>query len=105
MNLSGIRPSMGFYDDNSIKNRPDINPIPVEQPVEDTAKDATKQFGKGPAATVEISREGIAAVKNNIEKAVNDMEEDTTIHQYQYFVQEKPAIDSSSVRGLENFSL
>ena len=105
MNLSGIRPSMGFYDDNSIKNRPEINPIPVEKPVDETEKEVAKSFGKGPAATVEISREGMVAVKKSVEKAVNDMEEDTTSHQYQYFVQEKPAIDSSSVRGLENFSL
>ena len=105
MNLSGIRPSMGFYDDNSIKNIPEINPIPVGKPVDETEKEAAKSFGEGPAATVEISREGIMAVKKSVEKAVNDMEEDTTIHQYQYFVQEKPAIDSSSARGLENFSL
>ena len=105
MNLSGIRPSMEFYDNSSIRNRLDINPIPVEQPVEDITKDTTKTFGDEPAATVEIRYEGFVEVKKNVEKAISDMEEDTTIHQYQYFVQERPVIDSSSFRGLENFSL
>lgn len=103
MNLSGIRPSMGFYDDNTIKNRPEINSIPAERTAEESAKESA--FGNQPAAVVEINNDGFIAAKKSIEKAVTDMKEDTSIHQYQYFVQEKPPIDSSSVRGFENFSL
>ncbi len=107
MNLSGIRPSIGFYDNNPIKTRPEINPIPAE-PTPDTQQQQQRQaqgFGDEPAATVEISREGIIAVKKNVEKAVSDMERDTTLHQYQYFVKDKPAADVAVERQIEYFSL
>ena len=97
MNISGVRPSNGFYDDNIIRKRLDVNPIP-----QDTR---TKGFGEGPAASVEISKEGMMASKKEVIKAVSDMEKDTAIHRYQYFVQSNPSVESPSVRGTENFSL
>ncbi|SDB21261.1 hypothetical protein SAMN02910298_01011 [Pseudobutyrivibrio sp. YE44] len=95
MNVSGIRPSNGFYEDNQVKFRPEFNPIPSEDKI---------PFGQGPAASVELSREGLIAAKKQVEKAVSNMKEDTAIHRYQYFVQNKES-QQPSVRGAENFTL
>ena len=97
MNISGIRPSYGFYENNQIKFRPQINPMLTEEKV--------SSFGQGPAASVEISEQGMLASKNQVAKAVSNMEQDTAIHRYQYFVQNKQAAGDTSVRSAENFSL
>ncbi len=105
MNISGIRPQVGFYDNNSMKVRPEISPIPSEQVVPEKEQKQPQGFGEGPAATVELSQAGVSAAKRNIERAVSDMEKDTAIHRYQYFVKKKPAEDDSAIRGNENFTL
>lgn len=105
MNLSGIRPSVGFYENNPIKTRPEINPIPEDQSSDNKQQRLSHGFGDEPAATVEISREGMSAVKKNVDQAVSNMEKDTTLHRYQYFVKDRPTPDTAPVRGLENFSL
>ncbi|QFJ54415.1 hypothetical protein [Pseudobutyrivibrio xylanivorans] len=97
MNISGIRPSVGFYENNPIKNIPPVNQVPVEE------KQAS--FGSEPAAVVEISEVGLAASKHQVAKAVSNMEQDKAIHRYQYFVQSKPAVENTTVRGSENFVL
>ena len=98
MNVSGIRPSDGFYENNQTKFRPEFNPIPTEEKL---------RFGEGPSASVEISKEGFVVAKKQVEKAVSDMEEDSVIHRYQYFVHNKSEVTANptQVRGTENFSL
>ena len=96
MNISGIRPADGFYDNSIPRIRRELEKAPVEEQV--------AEFGKGPAASLEISDEGMVASKKEVIKAVKDMEQDTQIHRYQYFGQNKPA-EAPVIRGTENFTL
>ncbi len=97
MNISGIRPSDGFYDNNNVsKIRRELGQAQAEERVND--------YGRGPAASVEISDEGLNASKKQVVKAVKDMEQDTPIHRYQYFVKNK-INEEVTTRGAENFTL
>ncbi|CBK73884.1 hypothetical protein CIY_10280 [Butyrivibrio fibrisolvens 16/4] len=104
MNISGIRPSNGFYEKNSRKIGGPESSSPVEEtkPVEDIAPVINND--RDVAASLTISDAGKAAAKN-IKNAVINMEKDTSIHRYQYFVKDRQNIASSDDKGLENFSL
>ena len=105
MNISGIRPSDGFYDNNIKKLGAEINaPVNEKAPVEDVQSQASA-YDKDIAASLTISEAGKTAAKN-IAKAVTNMKNDTAIHRYQYLVKNNSADASSSDNnGLENFSL
>ncbi len=132
MNISGIRPSTGFYDQNSIRFNRDFG-LNIKETTE-----AEKTVTEENSYTVEVSEEAIKEARKDqtfgsydyasqykpesehqlkgadsdiskldIEKVVNDMKKDTAIHRYQYFVQNKKAGEDSSatIRGAEDFSL
>ncbi len=130
MNISGIRPSNGFYDDINIKFRPDLSSMAADE-IEDVNVDEST------AASTAISDEEVAAAKAgqifgsydfasqykpgeihslkgtdsdidslDIQKAVTDMQKDSAIHRYQYFVQNKQDNNGAAPAiGTENFSL
>ena len=131
MNISGIRPSIGFYEQNSIKINPGLGIIPEE---EITSEVGSEEI----SSTSVISDEEIAAARKgqtfgsydfasqykpgsqyelkgvdsdikslDVEKAVSNMQKDSAIHRYQYFVQNKQSQSSqtSQTRGTEDFSL
>jgi len=129
MNISGIRPSIGFYDTNSIKFRQDIGSMSIneteEEPNVDIAStsvseedvvatrksqnfgayDFAKQYKPDEQFELKGSDSDIKSL--DVEKAVNNMQKDSIIHRYQYFVQNKGAQNSESVndKGIEDFSL
>ena len=131
MNISGIRPSIGFYDQNSIRFNSEFGVqanenVELQAPVteeaeldvsiseEDIAKARAGQtFGSYDFASQykpDVAHELKGAdsdIKNlDIEKAVNNMKKDTAIHRYQYFVQNKPNQEGAKPsRGTEDFSL
>ncbi len=132
MNISGIRPSVGFYDYNEIK-RPDLTPdvrvlddtahadvnvvhrqpqIPVERSQEVEARqtfgayDYASQYN--PEATYSLKGEESDIHSLDVEKAISDMRKDEVIHQYQYFVGQEMGTNTSpasAMRGVEDFSL
>ena len=132
MNISGIRPSMGFYDQNSIRFRPEFGSASIEEEVapavpaeeessasvvseEEIASAKKRQtFGSydfasqyKPGAVHELKGADSDIKSLDVEKAVSDMQKDSAIHRYQYFVQNKPnnGLDSGQTRGSENFTL
>lgn len=132
MNISGIRPTIGFYDYNEIKNTEAVAATGgvVQQPVEQTAEtkadrsqvqertpetEAKQTFGAydyaaqyNPNATYSLKGTESDIRSLDVEKAVSDMQKDEVIHQYQYFVgQEMSAgtVGGINVRGGEDFSL
>ena len=130
MNISGIRPSVGFYDQNLIRFSPELGIAPVEEnttvaPVEQESSPALTEediaaarkgqtFGSYDFASQykpgsEYSLKGADSdIKSlDVEKAVSDMQKDSAIHRYQYFVQNKQDGETTapSARGIEDFSL
>ncbi len=128
MNISGIRPSVGFYDKNSILNRPEIA---ASIGLDKIDKEATSAINEK-AYDVNISEEGSkkfdaydyanqykpdetfemkgvdSDIKSlDVEKAVSDMEKDSAIQQYQYFVSGKNPADAVAIASqkMENFDL
>ena len=104
MNISGIRPSDGFYEKNiNTKAGSAVSSTGNEKkPAEE--KSSALGYDRDVAASLTISRAGkIAAGK--VKQAVSDMEKDTTLHRYQYFVQNKSATTGEGTKGMENFSL
>ena len=131
MNISGIRPSIGFYDQNSIRINPELGISPEEEVASEVASEEI-------SSTSVISDEEIAAARKgqtfgsydfasqykpgsqydlkgvdsdikslDVEKAVSNMQKDSAIHRYQYFVQNKSnqSSQASQARGTEDFSL
>ena len=131
MNISGIRPSIGFYDQNSIRINPELGISPEEEVASEVASEEI-------SSTSVISDEEVAAARKgqtfgsydfasqykpgsqydlkgvdsdikslDVEKAVSNMQKDSAIHRYQYFVQNKPnqSSQTSQARGTEDFSL
>ena len=112
MNISGIRPSIGFYDYNSIKQTQSpeaagvaaesmVNAVEPVKPVETSAPteaeiSAARQkqtFGAYDYASTykpdeTFSMKGTESDINSldVERAVNDMQKDSMLRQYQYFV-------------------
>ena len=130
MNISGIRPAVGFYDYNSIR----IQPEKVGN------LDETKEVAQiaEPQITVKITDDEIQAARDrqtfdsydyasqyqpdevyemkgvdsdikslDVEKAISDMQKDSVIQQYQFFVKDPGimAAEEPSIRGAENFAL
>ncbi|MBR4706506.1 MAG: hypothetical protein IKP29_00455 [Pseudobutyrivibrio sp.] len=130
MNISGIRPSNGFYDDTNIKFRPELSSMAADE-LEDS------KVEESAAASTAISDEEVAAARAgqtfgsydfasqykpgeihslkgtdsdigslDIKKAVTDMQKDSAIHRYQYFVQNKKDSNGAQPqKGTENFTL
>ncbi len=129
MNISGIRPSIGFYDQNSIRIRQELGALPVEEPVEvapntDATSSVTEEeiasarkgqtFGAydfasqyKPGEVHELKGADSDINSLDVKKAVIDMEKDSVIHRYQYFVKGKANQESQAqdIRGIEDFSL
>ena len=128
MNISGIRPLNGFYDYNQIKpvsTEPISNPEEAVQKVQPQAEpikvsdeeiaaakskqtfgayDYAEQYKPGVPYSMKGSESDIRAL--DVEKAVNDMQKDVALHQYQYFVKDAMASEATaSARGSENFTL
>ncbi|MCR5580850.1 MAG: hypothetical protein K6F66_04615 [Pseudobutyrivibrio sp.] len=130
MNISGIRPSVGFYDEKSLRIIPEYN-------IEETGNNA-KTTNENTTIEASITQEEIDMARKgqtfgsyefagqfnpnetysmkgadsdikslDVEKAVSDMELDTAIQQYQYFV--KGPADTSAQPlppdNMEDFSL
>lgn len=126
MNISGIRPSVGFYDENSIKIRQeykiqDIEKSPLQQADVDndiigidsanvsnqsfSSYDYANQYKPGEIYNLKGADSDIKSL--DIEKAVDDMKKDSIIQQYQYFVSDKTTgtIGGEDKRDMENFTL
>lgn len=130
MNISGIRPSLGFYSYNSIKIDELRNQqlavtaqeqapmqeesigykdqLPVEQNF--TSYDYAKSYQ--PDETYELKGAESDISKLDVEKTMSDLEKDKVLEQYQYFVGEQAhaiAIDMNTEnkipRSGENFVL
>ncbi len=131
MNISGIRPAVGFYDYNSIKqvestqvasqshgrdNTTGVSGNVAETGTqEDAAARSRQTFGTydyasqyEPKATYDLKGADSDIHSLDVAKAVSDMQKDELIHQYQYFIGQDLAVGASqipSVRGAEDFSL
>ena len=130
MNISGIRPSLGFYSYNSIKIDELRNQqlavtaqeqapmqeestgykdqLPVEQNF--TSYDYAKSYQ--PDGTYELKGAESDISKLDVEKTMSDLEKDKVLEQYQYFVGDQAhaiAIDMNTEnkipRSGENFVL
>lgn len=130
MNISGIRPSLGFYSYNSIKIDEFRNQqlavtaqeqapmqeestgykdqLPVEQNF--TSYDYAKSYQ--PDETYELKGAESDISKLDVEKTMSDLEKDKVLEQYQYFVGDQAhaiAIDMNTEnripRSGENFVL
>jgi len=129
MNISGIRPSVGFYNENSIMFRPEFSSLALDEAQEESLADSSisslseedikavrekQTFGSydfasqyKPDVTYDLKGVDSDIKSLDVEKAVSDMQKDSAIHRYQYFVQNKPSstVTDSTVSGTENFSL
>lgn len=130
MNISGIRPSLGFYSYNSIKIDELRNQqlavtaqeqapmqeestgykdqLPVEQNF--TSYDYAKSYQ--PDETYELKGAESDISKLDVEKTMSDLEKDKVLEQYQYFVGDQAhaiAVDMNTEnkipRSGENFVL
>ena len=129
MNISGIRPTAGFYSYNSIK----INELRNQQlavttqekvvkkesvieqeetPVEQTFSSLDFAQTYKPDATYELKGEDSDVSGLDVEKTLSDLEKDKVLEQYQYFVgdrAQKVATDLNTEnkmpRSGENFIL
>lgn len=129
MNISGIRPTAGFYSYNSIK----INELCNQQlavttqekaakresvieqeevPVEQTFSSFDFAQTYKPDATYELKGEDSDVSGLDVEKTLSDLEKDKVLEQYQYFVgdrAQKVATDLNTEnkvpRSGENFIL
>jgi len=131
MNISGIRPTIGFYDYNDIRAKQVERLAEVATPVEPVAK-VTEQKAEDVEASIQAARarqtfgaydyakqydsretyslKGADSdlMSLDVTKAVDDMHKDSAIQQYQYFVGNKDsqtAEVTASIRGAENFTL
>lgn len=132
MNISGIRPAVGFYDYNSIKQAEEVGVVLQEiasnratevpadtatatQNAEDVATRSRQSFGAydyagqyEPDTTYELKGADSDIRSLDVAKAVSDMQKDELIHQYQYFVGQDLGTNTPatpSIRGAEDFSL
>lgn len=132
MNISGIRPAVGFYDYNSIKQAEEVGVVSQEiasnratevsadtatatQNAEDVATRSRQSFGAydyagqyEPDTTYELKGADSDIRSLDVAKAVSDMQKDELIHQYQYFVGQDLGTNTPatpSIRGAEDFSL
>ena len=123
MNISGIRPSAGFYDYNTIKSE--------ELSAEQTQKTLTAQQSDGeqeavmnveasakpdtgamdyanryqPDASYDLKGADSELMSLDVEKAISDMKRDQVLQQYQFFIGESQAEQLLESRNQENFLL
>ena len=130
MNISGIRPSLGGFDYNSIK---------IQQSAASQVQSAPAGAEQNQSQKPEVSEQEIAQARSrqtynsgdfaqeydgnksyslkgvdsdirslDMEKAISDMQKDQMLHQYQYFVGESANSAATeqiaSIRGAENFN-
>jgi len=128
MNISGIRPSVGFYNYNvdstkgaetyeapvSAVNEPkEVESVVSQEEIDAARKGQTygsADYAKEYKANEAFDMKGAASDLRtlDIEKAINDMQKDQMLSQYQYFVGEATSMQASSnaqVRAVENFDL
>lgn len=132
MNISGIRPSSGFYDYNTIKNSEvknrqnqeikaaEVLEDPVYKPEESEnhlvaagedelrpdsgAAEYAKQYE--PEAVYELKGTDSDLFNLDVEKAISDMKKDQVLQQYQFFIGESQAGEDLTLnRADENFTL
>ena len=128
MNISGIRPSVGFYN-YSIDNikgaenyQTPVNDVEevskaqlsVSQEEIDAARagqtygsaDYAKEYKANESYEMKGASSDLRTL--DVEKAINDMQKDQMLSQYQYFVGEATSMQinqAAQVRGVENFNL
>ena len=130
MNISGIRPSVGFYNQNSIRFNAEVGihaneEIKEQAPAEEESvkvsisdEEIAKARGSQTFGSYDFASQykpdevhelkgADSDIKNlDVEKAVSDMKKDTAIHRYQYFVQNKGVTgEADQTRATEDFSL
>lgn len=130
MNISGIRPYMGYYDYNSIQSVTQSAKAEQVAPVEPQASSsqqtpqverdyAAQTFGAAdyakqyqPDAVYDMKGTDSDIRSLDVEQALSDMQKDQVLQQYQFFVGESQGsvraaaeTGAASVRAMENFSL
>ena len=129
MNISGIRPSVGFYNFSTgdaaavrkttempapeqeantasvsaEENSADINAAREKQTF--SSADYAEQYRAGEIFEMKGRDSDLHTL--DVEKAISDMKKDQMLSQYQYFVGESVsmAAQTSQIRGAENFDL
>ncbi len=126
MNISGIRPNAGFYEYNSIKFH-ELRSQQIQRAQQeanqgdakgDLPRDMVSRDYKGSYEYVDNSEpkqdyvlnDGVSGVRSmNVEQAISDMQKDTVLQQYHFFVgqnSEEAIVDSSlGFSNVENFDL
>lgn len=123
MNISGIRPSAGFYDYNTIKSeelsaeqtqktltaqQSDAEQEAVMK-VEASAKPDTGAMDYAnryqPDASYDLKGADSELMSLDVEKAISDMKRDQVLQQYQFFIGESQAEQLLESRNQENFLL
>ena len=123
MNISGIRPSAGFYDYNTIKSEElsaeqtqktlTAQQSDAEQEavmnVEASAKPDTGAMDYAnryqPDASYDLKGADSELMSLDVEKAISDMKRDQVLQQYQFFIGESQAEQLLERRNQENFLL
>lgn len=123
MNISGIRPSAGFYDYNTIKSEElsaeqtqktlTVQQSDTEQEavmnVEASAKPDTGAMDYAnryqPDVTYDLKGADSELMSLDVEKAISDMKRDQVLQQYQFFIGESQAEQLLESRNQENFLL
>ena len=123
MNISGIRPSAGFYDYNIIKSEElsaeqtqktlTAQQSDAEQEavmnVEASAKPDTGAMDYAnryqPDASYDLKGADSELMSLDVEKAISDMKRDQVLQQYQFFIGESQAEQLLESRNQENFLL
>lgn len=123
MNISGIRPSAGFYDYNTIKSEElsaeqtqktlTAQQSDTEQEavmnVETSAKPDTGAMDYAnryqPDVTYDLKGADSELMSLDVEKAISDMKRDQVLQQYQFFIGESQAEQLLESRNQENFLL
>ena len=127
MNISGIRPTAGFYSYNSIKT----NALQKEQNLEDSnakeneKKEPEREFSREkqnftsydyaksyrPDVTYQLNENPVNVEQRDIDKMKSDLKKDQILQQYQYFVRGTDALGKAQAkekvaqRWTENFIL
>lgn len=123
MNISGIRPSAGFYDYNTIKSEElsaeqtqktlTARQSDTEQEAVLTVEASTKPdtgvmdyaSRYQPDVTYDLKGADSELMSLDVEKAISDMKKDQVLQQYQFFVGESQAEQLLESRNQENFLL
>lgn len=124
MNISGIRPSAGFYDYNTIKSEEQLSAEQTQKTltaqqsdteqeavmnVEASAKPDTGAMDYAnryqPDVTYDLKGADSELMSLDVEKAISDMKRDQVLQQYQFFIGESQAEQLLESRNQENFLL